>query len=91
MGERDAVGLPPRPFFYTLDQIATLTGVDLETLYTRWVHYDGHTPGVHRKDKLKAVNLAPLDEPHNWRVLEAELIRWMRNRGFYVYERVRIR
>lgn len=89
MTARD-VGLPPRPFLYTLDQIASLISVELPFFKANYVYYDGRTSGVHRKDVLRARNIAPIGAVPDWRVSESEFTRWLRSRRYRVYERVRI-
>lgn len=86
----EKLGLPPRPFFYTLDQVAYLLQVDLDRFKGSYVFYAGRSPGIHKKDKIRAVNIAPLGLTPDWRVQEMELIRWLRSRRIRVYERVRL-
>lgn len=87
MNKGVAVGLPPRPFLYTLDQVASLLSVALPALTTRWIHFNGRTVGMHRKDTIRAVDIGPLGGPPEWRVQEEELVRWMKKRGIRFYER----
>lgn len=84
------VGLPPRPFLYTLDQIASLVGIDLAALRASYLYYEGRTTGVHRKDTLRARNIAPVGVAPDWRISETEFTRWLRSKHYRVYERVRI-
>ena len=81
------VGIPPRPFLYTLDQIAELTNLAVATIKRSYVHFDKRTVGARRKDLLLAHNIAPEGEPPEWRVAERELIRWLKYQGFRYYER----
>jgi|SRR6478609_2337377 len=83
------VGLPPRPFLYTIDQIATLLDIDEKTLRSgqSHVYYEGRTPGVPRKDMMLARNIAAPDETPDWRVAERELVRWFKRKGFRWYDR----
>ena len=82
---RKYVGLPPGPFLYTLDQIESLiqtsTGVAVDHL-----HFSGITPGIQKKDKMLAINLGRNGEPPDWRVADAEFVRWLRFKGFQVYD-----
>lgn len=87
--QRNAVGLPARPFLYTLEQVATLTALTPRHLETV-IHYDGRTLGVKRASTLMARNVAPPGEEPIWRVGETELIRWLRAHRFRVYERTTI-
>lgn len=80
-------GLPPRPFFYTIDQAASLLSVDLDAFVRDFVYFVGVTPGVHKKDYLRAVNLAPLGAQEHWRIEASEFVRWLRTRNLRIYER----
>ena len=87
--DREKLGLPVRPFLYTLDQVSTILNIT-ESVLKRdgYVHFDGRTPGTARMDELRAVNVAHgiTDKP-NWRVEERELIRWMKRKGFKYVDR----
>lgn len=75
-------GLPPRPFLYTLDQIADLLGVAPADL-NRYLYRQGIDVGIIHRGRLLARNIAPSDGgPPTWRVDEVELVRWLRNIGF---------
>lgn len=89
IAKREDVGLPTRPFLYTLDQIASLATVDLVRLKADFVYYRGRSTGIARKDVMRAHNIAPVGHPPDWRVSEVELIRWLRSKRFRIYERVR--
>lgn len=84
----EAVGLPPRPFLYTFDQIATMLAVT-DAWLRKQVHLEGRAPGARPRDKMVARNLSP--EGEDWRVAERELLRWLRVKGFRVYERSWVR
>jgi hypothetical protein len=85
--ERESIGLPPRVFMYTADQIATM--FELREEYVRKVlfFYDRREPGLTPKTKMRAVNIAPEGETPEWRVTEKELIRYLRHRGVKYYDR----
>jgi hypothetical protein len=85
------VGLPARPFLYTLDQIATLLAVELSSIKASYLYYEGRSSGIHRKDTMRTRNIAPIGEKPDWRVSEMEFTRWLRTKRFRVYERVRVR
>lgn len=74
------MGLPFRPFLYTLDQISDLLQIPLSKL-PGVIHYDGRTVGVHQPDTLMARNIMPPDMTPEWRVEELELIRFMKKKG----------
>jgi hypothetical protein len=83
-----SVGLPPRPFLYTLDQIATLIATPIERVRTDFVFYAGRSVGAHDRKRMLAVNINPdADGAPEWRVAENELVRWMRLNRIRVYER----
>lgn len=84
---RHKVGLPPRPFLYTLDQIAAILSIREDTVRTRYIWYDGRSVGVRRKQEMLARNIADPDEKPDWRVSEQEFIRWMQFKGFKFYTR----
>lgn len=87
--ERERLGLPVRPFLYTLDQIGTILNITETTLKNKgYVHFRGRTTGRPLPDELAAVNIAPkADDAPNWRVEERELIRWMKRKGFTYVDR----
>jgi hypothetical protein len=76
--------LPYRPFLYTLSQIQDLLLIDN---LTPLIYWDGRSTGIHHPHLLKAVNLMPDGEKPEWRVEEAELVRFMVNRGFQIFYR----
>lgn len=88
---KNDVGLPPRTFLYTLDQIASMLHLGMTRVRDRYVWYEGRHVGKRPRDKLHAHNIAPVDETPDWRVSEQELIRWMRVNGFKYYDRAWIR
>lgn len=80
------VGLPIKPFFYTIDQISTLLSIE-EASVQRWLFYEGRSVGICPKDRIKATNLAPRGETPVWRVLDKHFIQWLRFKGFKYHER----
>lgn len=82
------VGLPPRPFLYTLDQLSVILNVDEPQLRTQYIYYEGRSTGVRSVRFLLArdINPDPTKNP-DWRVAERELIRWMKVMGFKYYDR----
>lgn len=86
------VGLPVRPFMFTLDQIAYLLDLTERKLRQDYIHYQGRSVGVCPKDKLLAVDISPEDAPRpEWRVAEKHLKRWMRFKGWKIYDRGYVR
>lgn len=82
----DSVGLPPKVFLYTLDQVAELLAVPLKTLRTRYIYFDGYSLGGTKLSLLIARNISPDDHP-DWRVAETELVRWMKYKRFRFHAR----
>jgi hypothetical protein len=85
--QNEAVGLPYRPFLYTVDQIAVLLDLDPKTVLANYLYFEGRSIGSRHKDLMVARNIAPRDQKPEWRVAERELVRWMRFKGFRYYER----
>lgn len=82
------LGLPIRPFMYTLDQIAFLLEVKEEYLKNNLLFFEGRSVGVCPKDKMLAIDISPDDAPRpEWRVTEVHLKRWMRFKGWKIYDR----
>lgn len=87
---RVLVGVPPRPMLWTLDQIATIIGMEVAVLKLR-LFYDGQSSGVRDRKQMVARNIAPNDMPPDWRVAEQEFFRWLRMCKFRIHERGWIR
>lgn len=83
----DKTGLPVKVFLYTLDQIAAMLEVKVETLKLQMLHYDGRSPGISPKGKLRAHNIMPEGETPEWRITEREFIRFLKHKGIRVYQR----
>lgn len=86
MAERDRIGLPPRIFLYTIDQVAQLLSLTQPYVKNTLLFYDRREPGLTPKTRLRAINIAPEGETPEWRVAERELIRYLRSRGVKFYE-----
>lgn len=84
----EAIRLPPRLFLYTLDQIADMVMVEIETLKRSYVHFDGRSTGTCPDDKMLARNIAPALVGPEWRVDEQELVRWFQHNGYRPLARV---
>lgn len=84
---RRKLGLPPKPFFYTVDQIASLLSLEEDYIRRSLLHYEGRSVGPCPRDKILAINIAPEGEKPEWRVTERKLITWMRLKGVRYYER----
>lgn len=83
---KDRRGLPPRPFLYTIDQVATLLAMS-ETSIERVLYLTGRSIGPQPQDRLKAVNMAAEGEDPVWRIPENDLVRWLRRKGIRIYDR----
>lgn len=84
---REGIPLPPRPFLYTLDQIATLFWVKIEPFKRDYCYWDGRSLGAAPRDKLRCVNIAPKGITPDWRVNEPELKRFLKAKHFRSHER----
>lgn len=81
------VGLPPRPFLYTVDQLAVILDLPERTLHTQHLYHEGRDIGIKHRHHMTARNIAAPDEKPDWRVADRELIRWLRHKGFKFYDR----
>ena len=82
------VGLPVRAFLYTLDQIAYMLSVSEDRVRNSgMVHYQGRSVGAKKPDRMMARDIAGPNESPDWRVAEQEFIRWMKRKGFRIYQR----
>lgn len=85
---REEIYLPARPFLFTLDQISVMLDVTAHNLIVKgYVHLEGRSIGVPKRDQFIARNIAPADQKPDWRVVEREFIRWMKRKGFKYYDR----
>lgn len=84
--QRDGVGLPPRPFLYTLDQVSVLLNISQSLLTQRYLYFEGRSIGTRKRGLMLANNIAPRDEKPEWRIAERELIRWLKYKGYRYYE-----
>lgn len=83
----ESVGLPPRPFFYTLDQIAVILSISQKEVETRYIYFEERTTGPRNVRLMIARNINPDRETRpDWRIAERELIRWMKVMGFKYYD-----
>lgn len=88
VADPEKVGLPPRPFLYTIDQLSVILNLDEQQIKSRYLHFEGRSIGAASRHLLLARNIAPTPtSPPDWRVAERELIRWLKFKGFKYYER----
>lgn len=83
---RREVGLPPLVFTFTLDQIAAMLSVAETDLKKHYLYYAHRSVGVQSPDQMYAVNVAPATEPAQWRVSQKEFARFVRRKGFRLYD-----
>lgn len=82
------VGLPPRPFLYTLDQISVMTDLPETALKAKHIYFEGRSIGTKTPHQMSARNMNadnPAVKP-DWRILDKEFVRWMRVKGFKYYD-----
>lgn len=85
---QDNGGLPFKEFMYTIDQIAFILGLTERKLRTEYIHYEGRSVGVCPRDHLLAIDISPDDAARpEWRIAERHLKRWMRFKGWKIYDR----
>lgn len=73
---------------YTIDQISYLLQVSESYLKRSLLFYEGRSVGVCPKDKMLAIDISPDDaDKAEWRVAEKHLKRWMRFKGWKIYDR----
>lgn len=83
----EKVGLPSRPFLWTLDQISVLIAVQEQKLLANYMYLEGRSIGIATRHQIMARNIAPPDQKPEWRVAERELIRWLKFKGYKYYDR----
>lgn len=84
------MGLPTKAFLYTVDQIAYMLGATEATIKSTHLHYEGREIMPCPNGKMLAHNIAPEGMKPDWRVAENEFIRWLRFKGFRVYNRTSV-
>lgn len=85
--EDGKLGLPAKPFFYSPEQIAGLLEVKTEYVMQSLLWYEGRSVGYLPKDKLRAINVAPVGETPVWRIPERSLLIFLRYKGIKYYTR----
>jgi hypothetical protein len=94
-------GVPRQPFYYTLDQVAAMLSLGVESLCRSYVFHEGVDVGLCRAGYLRAVRISagrcrhgradPDGTPpfsadtFDWRVAEGEFIRWLTHHGLWIY------
>lgn len=85
--DESRLGLPARPFLYTVDQLSVILSIGERKLHVSHIFHEGRDVGVRQPHQMIARDIAPPDEKPDWRVAEKELKRWMRYKGFKFYDR----
>lgn len=80
----EKVGLPPVTFFYTLDQIANMLVMSVESFTAKYVYFNMVSTGRKTPHEMMARNIAKPGEPPDWRIVQAEFVRWLKLKGFRV-------
>lgn len=83
----ETLGLPARPFLWTLDQVSVIISVPERQLIQTYMYLEGRSIGIAHRNQLLARNIADPDDKPDWRIAERELIRWMKFKGFRWYDR----
>ncbi len=86
------IGLPPRLFLYTLDQISAMTQITEDQLAAQYIYFEGRSSGQKLGRHMLARNIAQdPTAPPDWRVAEMEVLRWYRFKGFRFYESMAVK
>lgn len=87
------VRLPVTDFMYTLDQVARLLNVQIESLsgHVRFLGVNRRQPSPNkgRDHRMKAVSILPthLHQDPEWRIPQGEVVRYLKAMKLVVYER----
>lgn len=84
--DRESVALPIRPFLFTIEQISVMLSVPEGTVMKQYIYYEGRSTGVRGLNYMLARNIAPPLANPVWRVAEREVVRWLKFKGFKIYE-----
>lgn len=85
--QREQFNMPLRVFMYTLDQVSLMTNINLQNLKDNHLHYAQRSIGPRPLGKMLARNIAVDGDKPDWRIAEQEFIRWLRYKGFRIYNR----
>jgi hypothetical protein len=89
---RRDVGIPIRPFMYTLDQVADMLNVPVPKLKRQYCYFEDIHTTAKPTSKMRVRNINPdQGEEKDWRIAESELYRWLKHMGFRVIERRSLR
>lgn len=80
----NVVILPIRPMLFTVDQVASMVGMDMTTLRRSHVYFVGRSVGANKATLLIARNIAGGADKPDWRIAENEFVRWLKVKGFRI-------
>lgn len=89
--DQKRIGLPIRPFLYTVDQLAVIFDVSEEWVLKNLLYFQGRSTGVYSRNQMLARNISPPNVKPEWRVAENELIRFLKSKGYKHYEKSYLR
>lgn len=78
---KNLLQLPVKVFLYNLEQIATMLDVTEKYLKRSIIYFQGRETVRWASQDMVAINIAKVNAPPEWRVSEAEFIRWMKFKG----------
>lgn len=82
-------GVPERPVFWTLDQVAAMLNLPVGHFIEAYVWFRGRDAGAYTLNYLQAVNLAATTHGDlaktEWRIVDSELVRWLAKHNLWVY------
>ena len=83
----EMIGLPPRAFLFTLDQICVMLDLKMQDLKLKHLYFEGRSVGSRSNDLMLTRNIAGERMTPDWRVVDREFVRWMRCKGFRYYSK----
>lgn len=79
-----SVGLPPTSFLYTIDQICTLIAMNQDQAMRTIFYFYMRSTGAKSPHHMMVRDISPPNEQPEWRVAEAEFVRWLKLKGYEV-------
>jgi hypothetical protein len=81
------LGLPEPVFLYSPEQVCQLLSMSHDMFTKKYMWAVGRHVGRPRPDRIKCINIAPVDENPDWRIEESELVRWMKFNKIKCFQR----
>lgn len=78
------VGLPPTSFLYTIDQICTLIAMNQDQAMRTIFYFYMRSTGAQSPHLMMARDISPPNHQPEWRVAEAEFVRWLKLKGYEI-------